>query len=327
MDVSDFTFPADSAPQDLYYEEPPCTAMSIDRIVAMPTEQLPRTVPSAGAPRRSLGDIIRASKTQATRARAATSGALPATAEATDADLSEAAIREEFAMEPAVPLAAVNGGGGDDAGSTSGDAPVVEASRGSVPPPRRPKTEWSDADVRKFYDALSQFGTDFDAIAVLFTPDHNRGEVKRLYHRELRRHPDQVWRAVQDRKKIDYDTFEVLLKEKQEKERAPVKEISSEQENMLNAMSGGADGSGNEGAGDGKRKRAKRGRHASNPEGGDEGCASGEWGTGGEETFAQIFGDDSPMAEPTFAAMAHEVGWNGLTAGAAADDDGDFGFD
>lgn len=104
---------------------------------------------------------------------------------------------------------------------------------------RRSRSEWTEEEVRHFYEALSQYGTDFAAIAVLF-PEHTREEIKRLYHRELRRHQAQVRQALHSKQAIDLDRFNALLEEREKKERVPTKELNTEEEAMLSRIAMGA---------------------------------------------------------------------------------------
>ncbi|CCW63229.1 unnamed protein product [Phytomonas sp. EM1] len=97
---------------------------------------------------------------------------------------------------------------------------------------RRSRAEWTEGELRNFYHALSQYGTDFAAISVLF-PGRSRADVKLLYRREMRKHPNKVRAALQKKKDIDLDTFEMFLKEKRAREQPPKKVLALEEEQLL----------------------------------------------------------------------------------------------
>ncbi|CCW70069.1 unnamed protein product [Phytomonas sp. Hart1] len=97
---------------------------------------------------------------------------------------------------------------------------------------RRSRAEWTEGELRNFFHSLSQYGTDFAAISVLF-PGRSRADVKLLYRREMRKHPNRVRVALQKKKDIDLATFEMFLKEKRAREQPPKKVLALEEEQLL----------------------------------------------------------------------------------------------
>eukprot|EP00796_Vickermania_ingenoplastis_P006640 gene6640-4759_t len=111
---------------------------------------------------------------------------------------------------------------------------------GLAPPPakwgpkRRRRSTFNAGELKAFYVALSQFGTDFNLIA-LHLPDRTRTDVKRLFHRELRKNPECVTRALSEHK--DFSETDVLTRIREhEKADAGVRTLGREEEDLLREM-------------------------------------------------------------------------------------------
>ncbi|KAG8347745.1 putative Myb DNA binding like [Trypanosoma vivax] len=96
---------------------------------------------------------------------------------------------------------------------------------------KRARFDWSEEDIVDFYRYLSQYGTDFNAIAVLY-PEKTREDVKRLYHRELRKRRADVCAALLSHEEIDLATFRARLKIREE-QKVQVRKLGLEEEEML----------------------------------------------------------------------------------------------
>lgn len=194
---------------------PPLHTLPMSMLSQTPTEQLPRTVPPR-VERLSIRQMMRSAMTlpawhTGRRQHVATDGA------------------DEFALDGHAPTTA-----GTTEGGSSGE-PISHATGGirwGLNGTTQKRLEWKEGDVRKFYDALSQYGTDFSAIAVLY-PNFDRNAVKRLYHRELRRHPDRVKAALENKVEIDVEAFQENLKEKQLRNEPAKKVLEAEEEDLL----------------------------------------------------------------------------------------------
>ncbi|KAJ2959644.1 hypothetical protein NQZ79_g4961 [Umbelopsis isabellina] len=69
---------------------------------------------------------------------------------------------------------------------------------------------WTDDETKQFYNALSQWGTDFEMIARLF-PHRNRRQVKLKFSREERVNPDKVTEyIIRKNKPIDLDHYKSI---------------------------------------------------------------------------------------------------------------------
>ncbi|KPA81848.1 hypothetical protein ABB37_04105 [Leptomonas pyrrhocoris] len=93
----------------------------------------------------------------------------------------------------------------------------------AVPPlsGRPARIDWSEGEVRSFYRALSEYGTDFGAIAVLF-PRRSRSDIKRLYQREMRLKPTEVQQALNQKSPIDMKVFQERYEAKKKEAQVPV---------------------------------------------------------------------------------------------------------
>ncbi|KAG5464507.1 hypothetical protein LSCM1_00697 [Leishmania martiniquensis] len=106
-------------------------------------------------------------------------------------------------------------------------------------PNRQVRIEWSEGEIRSFYQALSQYGTDFSAIAVLF-PGRSRRDIKRLYQRENRQRPKEVQAALNQKNPIDMAVFEVRYEAKKKEAEKPVqtKKLNAEELAFLDEIAG-----------------------------------------------------------------------------------------
>ncbi|KAK7202287.1 hypothetical protein NESM_000300400 [Novymonas esmeraldas] len=107
-------------------------------------------------------------------------------------------------------------------------------------PSRQTRIDWSEGEVRSFYQALSQYGTDFSAIAVLF-PGRSRSDIKRLYQREMRQKPKEVQTALNQKSPIDMAAFEVRYEAKKKETQPPIKTktLNSQELAFLDEIAGG----------------------------------------------------------------------------------------
>ncbi|KAL9259966.1 Transcription factor TFIIIB component B''-like protein [Drosera capensis] len=93
---------------------------------------------------------------------------------------------------------------------------------------RTPSTRWSMQDTELFYQAVSQFGSDFSMIQQLF-PDRTRHQIKLKYKKEERQHPMRLFDALTNRAK-DLSQFELVIEKLQE--RAAQEEMGDEEMNQ-----------------------------------------------------------------------------------------------
>ncbi|EKG04322.1 hypothetical protein TCSYLVIO_004615 [Trypanosoma cruzi] len=104
---------------------------------------------------------------------------------------------------------------------------------------KRNRFDWSEEELRDFYKFLSQYGTDFNAIAVMYI-GRSRKDVKRLYHRELRKRSEDVRAALSSREEIDLGAFRAQLKKREELQQVPVRQLEQEEEEALRLIEAGA---------------------------------------------------------------------------------------
>ncbi|GAA5944091.1 transcription factor TFIIIB subunit BDP1 [Sporobolomyces koalae] len=69
--------------------------------------------------------------------------------------------------------------------------------------------KWTAEETDRFYDALSQFGTDFELISALF-PGRSRREIKLKWTKEDKINSKKITAALMQRKKIDLDSYSKL---------------------------------------------------------------------------------------------------------------------
>lgn len=138
-------------------------------------------------------------------------------------------------------------GGAEDAHHTTGSGSAAPVGGGTEVPlraqrfsGRHARIDWSEGEVRSFYQALSQYGTDFSAIAVLF-PGRTRSDIKRLYQREMRQKPKEVQTALNEKHPIDMAAFEVRYEAKKKETQEPVKkkELNHEELAILSEIESG----------------------------------------------------------------------------------------
>ncbi|CBZ26515.1 conserved hypothetical protein [Leishmania mexicana MHOM/GT/2001/U1103] len=130
-------------------------------------------------------------------------------------------------------------GGGEEAHGGSALGLTELQMRARRFPNRQARIDWSEGEVRSFYQALSQYGTDFSAIAVLF-PGRTRRDIKRLYQREMRQKPKEVQTALNQKHPIDMAAFEVRYEAKKKEAQQPVKmkKLNSEELAFLDEIAG-----------------------------------------------------------------------------------------
>ncbi|GET93761.1 hypothetical protein, conserved [Leishmania tarentolae] len=128
---------------------------------------------------------------------------------------------------------------GEEANSCSALGSAEPQMRARRFPNRQARIDWNEGEVRSFYQALSQYGTDFSAIAVLF-PGRSRRDIKRLYQREMRQKPKEVQAALNQKHPIDMATFEVRYEAKKKEAQQPVmkKTLNSEELAFLDEIAG-----------------------------------------------------------------------------------------
>lgn len=100
-------------------------------------------------------------------------------------------------------------------------------------PPRKPRCTFTHGEVKIFYDALSKFGTDFNLMALLF-PKRDRNDLKKLYHRELKKNPQNVSAALGERRTFDEVDLHQRIKERHQAMAAePLRMLEKEEEAYL----------------------------------------------------------------------------------------------
>ncbi|ORC85546.1 telomere-binding protein 1 [Trypanosoma theileri] len=119
-------------------------------------------------------------------------------------------------------------------------ASTAEEDAGSAPPAgnKRARFDWTEEELREFYTFLSQYGTDFNAIAVMYN-GRSRADVKRLYHRELRRRRSDVRAALAAREAIDLGVFRARLKRREEERQGPARRLDHDEEEALRQIEEG----------------------------------------------------------------------------------------
>ncbi|SCZ99327.1 BZ3500_MvSof-1268-A1-R1_Chr7-2g09485 [Microbotryum saponariae] len=73
----------------------------------------------------------------------------------------------------------------------------------------RATAKWTAFETEVFYDALRQFGTDFEMIAGLF-PTRTRRQIKSKWVREDKENPRKITAALMNKKEIDLDRYAAL---------------------------------------------------------------------------------------------------------------------
>lgn len=100
-------------------------------------------------------------------------------------------------------------------------------------PTRKPRCTFTHGEVKTFYDALSKFGTDFNLIALLF-PKRDRSELKKLYHRELKKNQPHILAALNERRHFDEVELHQRIQERQKAMAAePLRVLEKEEEAYL----------------------------------------------------------------------------------------------
>ncbi|GJN89526.1 hypothetical protein Rhopal_002513-T1 [Rhodotorula paludigena] len=122
---------------------------------------------------------------------------------------------------------------------------------------RRIAGRWNKEETERFFDAVSQFGTDFEMIAALF-PLRRRREIVNKFNKEDRKNPAFITQLIYKRKRVDVEAY---AKATGQDLSGPVPEDPMEAINRRRAeleASGGVDPAGADAAGGRKRKGKKK---------------------------------------------------------------------
>lgn len=98
-------------------------------------------------------------------------------------------------------------------------------------PQRKTKKKFTMGEVKTFYESLSQFGTDFNLIAVQL--GRSRRDVKTLYAREMKKRPNQVSTALMNRMDFDEKILQQKIRERRMKEDSTHRQLEKEEEDIL----------------------------------------------------------------------------------------------
>ncbi|GAA6055902.1 hypothetical protein JCM3770_002352 [Rhodotorula araucariae] len=71
---------------------------------------------------------------------------------------------------------------------------------------RKTVARWTKVETEIFFDAISQFGTDFEMIAALF-PSRSRREIRNKFNKEDKRDPNYITSLMYKRKPVDVDAY------------------------------------------------------------------------------------------------------------------------
>lgn len=226
-------------------------------LAQMPVDQLPPTRPLNNE-RGSLAQILRGALTTSQMQSSAAAGA-PMSASVFSATPMRAMAG--VASLPTATLTYPHGGSAPHTASlnveeereATGERHPTESSgggpeddRAGAPPrmwgqpSRHARLDWSENEVRSFYRALSQYGTDFSAISVLF-PNRSRNDIKRLYQREVRRNAVELQAALSRKEDIDMVAFNERFEAKKKEAGAHVKtkQLNREEEELVDAIASG----------------------------------------------------------------------------------------
>ncbi|RNF15997.1 telomere-binding protein 1 [Trypanosoma conorhini] len=212
MDRGDFDFPPDPSVEAFGSTLESLNSVPLRVLSNMPIEELPPTVVPAEQ-QRPIRQMMRGGR------RLRRAGTLRKSARA-----SAEPAHDALASQP-----------GDAA---EGGEPTSSL-RHSFAGHKRARFDWSEEELRDFYKFLSQYGTDFNAIAVMYQ-GRSREDVKRLYHRELRKRRDDVRAALSSREEIDLGTFRARLKKREELQQVPARQLEQEEEEALRLIETGA---------------------------------------------------------------------------------------
>lgn len=86
-------------------------------------------------------------------------------------------------------------------------------------PVRKMYEKWTDDQVREFYSALQQVGTDFSAMSALF-PCRTRRELKIKFKREERLHPKLIDLALHSNATFDDTALQQMLRQVDKKKKS-----------------------------------------------------------------------------------------------------------
>ncbi|KEG07781.1 telomere-binding protein 1 [Trypanosoma grayi] len=211
MDRGDFDFPPDPAAEGFDSTVDAINNVPLRVLSNTPIEQLPPTILPVEQ-QRPIRQVMRGSRQLRRIALQRTQSHL-STQSLQGTDATQQAANAEDA-EPTPPL------------------------QGMLAGHKRARFDWTEEELRDFYKFLSQYGTDFNAIAVLY-PGRSRNDVKRLYHRELRKRRDDVRAALESREEIDLSTFKARLKKREELQQGPARRLDQEEEEALRQIEAG----------------------------------------------------------------------------------------
>ncbi|KAG5519767.1 hypothetical protein PMAC_000040 [Pneumocystis sp. 'macacae'] len=71
---------------------------------------------------------------------------------------------------------------------------------------REKSDRWSKEDTQKFYNALSQWGTDFGVICKMF-PNRSQRQIKNKFNSEEKKYPEKIDIAIRSRQPIDIAAY------------------------------------------------------------------------------------------------------------------------
>ncbi|KAH9578038.1 Transcription factor TFIIIB component B'' [Trypanosoma melophagium] len=200
MDRDDFEFPPDPAADEFDLGGDVLQGVPLRTLSNKPIEELPPTVVPTGQ-QRPIRQLLQGGRRQRQRQRRERERSPPRESPASAAEEETAA---------AAPLAGQ----------------------------KRARFDWTEEELREFYTLLSQYGTDFNAIAVMYN-GRSRADVKRLYHRELRRRRGDVRAALAARESIDLGVFRARLKRREEERLGPARRLDRDEEEALRQIEAG----------------------------------------------------------------------------------------
>lgn len=217
--------------------------ISLQQLSLVPVEQLPPTPPLSN---RTITDMI-----------ATASVAFAASTASKKSHSSTIEYRSTLGYSSESGFEGDGDGVGLELGlSGSGSADSAGSSPPAPPPPdwgpsRSSRVSFSLAELKKFYEGLSQFGTDFHLISVLLqTKDRN--QVKKLYHRELKRNREKVLNALKKREAFDETVMKKKIEEHLKSAIPKGRELLRDEEDCLKLIAEGKDGEGSSGGEDGQ---------------------------------------------------------------------------
>lgn len=279
MQDSDFEFPPDQIGNDGQIFATSLDDVPFSVLSQTPTDQLPRThIPNAEhrsirqLMRGALHDYHKRTTTTASRVggdyhrgaearngemlgshaagQAATAAEGVETSNHTDVAFDEFSLQGVNAEAGSSPGVQGSANGGTHAAHETlshshrgGPSAATAAAHDGWGPKPVVRVRWTEGELHDFYKALSQYGTDFGAMSVLFQ-HHTRQELKRLYLREMRRNPAEVRSAFENRTAIDLEQFNKYLAQNRRRHEAPKKVLDVEEEELLQMIARSGDSGG-----------------------------------------------------------------------------------